>query len=197
MHRMGFIGLLMLGVVALASAQFQKGASELSLSGSLGSYTAKSSSSNFNTSESRNFFFLAVSPGYFVLDGLSVEPEIGMLAIEESEPAWLFLGNLSYTYAIAGSTIAPFIRAGYGVSNAVTASFAPNLLARVSDKLDVGVLSLGGGLKVRISDGAYLRTELNYRKLSWSTEYRGYSYSSTTDHTYSSFGLLVGLSVLL
>jgi hypothetical protein len=140
---------------------------------------------------------LALSPGYFVLDGLSIEPQIGMLVQKNEKPAWLFLGSLSYTYAIPQSNVAPFLRAGYGVSNAIPLPIDHTLIGRATDKLDVGVLELGGGLKLKATEGAYLRAEIGYRKSSWSREYSWYGYSTTIDYTYSTIALALGFTVIL
>jgi hypothetical protein len=67
-----------------------------------------------SVSSSNKFTLLAVAPEYYVSDNLSVGVELGLLAVEESEPGQFLIGNLTYTYRISGSDFALFARAGYG-----------------------------------------------------------------------------------
>jgi hypothetical protein len=177
-------------------AQFRKGDVELSMNASLGSRSMKVSSRGYNDSESYKFMYLGVCSGIFVTQGLSIEPEIAFMAMENQFPTWYFLGNVSYTYAVEGAKAAPFIRAGIGVANGIPVLPGTMAVFRTSDKLDVQVLNAGGGVKYQVAGAAYLRAEANYKHYSWSRAL--YSGSSTSsDYSYGDFGILVGLSVLL
>jgi hypothetical protein len=140
---------------------------------------------------------ISVVPGFYVIDGLSLEAELGLLAEEKGEPAQFLLGNVSYTYRIPDSKIALFGRVGYGVSNAVQLPVPLGIVSRVSNDFDVGVFNAGAGVKILVSQGAALRAELNYKSHSWTTEYHSYYYSSKTEYTYSNTGLLLGFSILI
>lgn len=183
--------------------QFSQGKWELSLSGSVGSmkmeseYKSSFSSSIRTNSDSRTYFQLNVSPAYFVIEGLSVEPEIDFLLMEGGKPAFLFLGNVSYSIFLENSFIAPFVRAGYGISNSVAFPFQPGFISRVSNKLDVPILNIGVGLKLAVAENVLIRTELNYRSLSYTANYSGYNNISSNKYTYSFITMLFGFSVLL
>jgi len=195
------IAAILFGFASMSNAQFKKGEVELSLSGSLGSmtnkYTTTSTGGKWSNSESNNYLFVSVMPGYYLVDGLSVEPEIGFLAVQHSEPAEYFLFNLSYTYLIPDTREALYARAGYGIANSVEMPYFSGAIGKFSDKLNVGVINLGGGVKFLLTNSVALRTELNYRTHTWSNsvDYGYGSYSS--DQTMSNFGLLIGFSILL
>lgn len=188
---------------AQTAYQFSQGKWELGLSGSVGSIKMESeiksslSSSIRTSSDSRAYFQLNVSPAYFVIEGLSVEPEIDFLFVEGGKPAYLFLGNISYSMFLENSFLAPFIRAGYGISNSVVFPFQPGVINRVSNKLDVPILNVGAGLKLAVTENVLLRTELNYRSLSYTTNYSGYNNISSNKYTYSFITMQIGFSVLL
>lgn len=180
-------------------AQFDQGSWELNFAGSLGSVksSVEYSSSyydyyNNSDSESQTYFQLGVIPAYYLIEGLSVEPEISILAIEKTEPSFLLIGNLAYTFKIESNRFYPFIRAGYGITNAF--QFPVNgSLTRLSNSMDIGVLNLGAGLKTQLTESVLLRTEVNYRKFSYSEDGAMSSYSLDL----SSVSLLFGFSVLL
>jgi hypothetical protein len=182
---------------------FVQGSWELNVSGSLGSINSSSEyKSSFGSSSSKNsdsytYFQLCAAPAYFVSDGLAIEPELDMFFYELSKPAYSLIGNLSYTFKIADQRIAPFIKAGYGISNSVSFPVQGGIQNRVSDKLDIPILSLGAGVKFLVTDDILIRTELNYRTLSYSSSYSGYGYSSSSKYDYSFITMLFGFSVLL
>lgn len=181
-------------------AQFQKGDVELSLSGSLGKVSSSSSGFGSNSS-SESFLLLSVSPGYYFGRGFSIEPEVGLLAVEDEEPGVSLIGNIAYTHRIPESDVALFLCVGYGVSNALSFPVPGGIPFRMSNEFDITVFNVGGGLKYVIKDAVALRLELNYRNHSWMQEYSYYGYSGPTSYTlersYSHIGLLVGFSVLL
>ena len=179
------------------STAFNQGSWELNFTGSLGSIESKTESSSIyfsgSHSESQTYFQLGIIPAYYIIEGLSFEPEINILAIENTEPSFLFLGNLAYTFKIESSHFFPFVRAGYGITNAFQFPVNGTLIQRISSSLDIGVLNLGAGLKTLLTESVLLRTEINYRKFSYSEDsgYVNYSYDL------SSIALVFGFSVLL
>lgn len=180
---------------SLQTGIFKEGNWELNFSASLGNLTNTRSSSSsgsygsYSSEKSESMFYvqLGVIPAYFFTDGLSVEPEINVLFQSqesvESKPALSFLGNLAYSFNLPNKNFAPFIRAGYGISNSIQIPAVIGGLGRVSDKLDVGVLNAGAGIKILVSQKILIRTELNYRRYSYKTEISSIYYSSSTDYT--------------
>jgi Outer membrane protein beta-barrel domain len=183
-------------ICSSAIAQFRKGDTELSFNLGLGSRSMKVSGHGYEDSESYNFMYLGVSPGFFLAQGISVEPEIAFMAMEKQLPTWYFLLNICYTHALEGTKVAPFARAGIGIANGIPALPGTLTVFRVSDQLDVLVLNVGGGVKYQIAGAAYLRAEANYKRYSWSRALSSGS-TSSTDYSDGDFGILVGLSVLL
>ncbi len=178
-----------------ANAQFKRGDVELSFSGSIGSWSPPSTPAY--KVESQNYASLYVVPGYYVADGLSVEPELGFMAVENSKPAQYLLLNLSYTYLIPETKAGCFVRAGYGLANALEYPFGNGIVVQASDKFNVGVLNLGVGAKFLISSSVLVRTEFNFKKHSWTEESTSPYYSYKWDFTESTIGLILGFSIVL
>jgi hypothetical protein len=178
----------------------KKGDIELSVAGTFGSSNMSRSGSSSDT----KFAVLSVSSGFYLIDGLSLEPEIGWIAMEDDFPGWLFLGNLSYTYPEIDQQhrIAPFIRIGYGVSNSYQL-LTTQLLIRTGNKLDVGVLNVGGGVKVGLVESAFLRAEVFYRQYNWTYNDSYYDYTSrryltqSIDYKLTNIGMSMGVSIIL
>ncbi len=194
---------VLLLAAAVACAQFKKGDVELSFSGSIGSWSnhysdTYSGGGSYSSSDSRNYVFLAVSPGYYLADGLSVEPEFSLMAAEESKPIQYLLMNLSYTHLLPNSIVAPYARAGYGVANSVQMAGMTVLPIEASSKFDIGVFNAGAGVKVLLNRFVVLRTEINYKSHAWSdSQDYGYGISHKSESKLSFFGLQLGFSVLL
>lgn len=179
-------------------AQFQQGNWELIFSGNLGSLESSTTVMGQTNSQSRTFANLSISPAYYIVDGLSIEPEFGLLAVEKQTPAQFILGNLSYTHRLPQTDIALFLRAGYGVSNSIQFPVPGGVAIRISEDFDVGVLNIGVGVKYIIKDIVALRSEVNYRNHSWTRESIGfYSPSYSQENSYKHIGLLLGFSILL
>lgn len=188
------LALLLLGYSS-SNAQFKQGQVELSFSGSIGSFSPPSTPDY--KLDAQNYVSLYVVPGYYILDGLSVEPELGLMAEESSKPAQYLLLNLSYTYLIPETKIGCFVRGGYGISNSMEYPFGNGVVIPASDKFNVGVLNLGVGAKFLISSSVLIRTEFNYKKHSWKDEYNSPYYSYSLDFTESTIGVILGFSILL
>jgi opacity protein-like surface antigen len=196
---------LLFAVQIFASGQtqstiFNQASWELNLTGSLGSISSTSeysySSSYYNfggsDSESRSYFQFGIIPAYYLIDGLAIEPEINILTVEKAKPSYLLIGNLAYTLKVGSDRVFPFIRAGYGITNSLQIPVNGDL-SRMSDNMDIGVLNLGAGVKTLLTENILLRTEINYRKFSYSSGDDFYSYSMDV----SSVALVFGFSVLL
>ncbi|HYM20221.1 MAG TPA: hypothetical protein VEW28_04360 [Candidatus Kapabacteria bacterium] len=176
---------------------FDKGTSELSLLGGGGSITEtlSGSSSSFNITT----FSLSVTPAYFVTDGLSIEPEIGVSILSgdeiKSSTAFSFVGNLSYTFIPKSGSVAPFIRAGAGISNGLTFPSAfPSIFGGNNDIGSVFILQAGAGLKFLIGTMAAIRMEIYYKRQSYSISS---SYSNTSsDFSDATIGAQLGISVM-
>ncbi len=182
---------------------FTKGSWELNLSGDIGSQTSTSKYESGGYSQEyssdHTYFQLHIIPGYFIIDGLSFEPELDFLFLENSKPSYSLIPNLSYTYLLpSNSKLALYVRGGYGLSNSYNLF---GLLIRTSNSLDVGVINLGAGIKFLATENFSIRTEINYRRTSYTDEYSYsdpyYSYSSKTKNTLSNVRLLLGLSIIL
>lgn len=160
---------------------------ELSLSGSYQNY------SSGNSSGSSGAFFISPRLGFFVLEGLELEPEILLLLSSGSVPAYLLNGNISYNFISAGKSV-PFVLLGYGIANTVPLFNVPFL----STDFGVGVLNAGAGVKIFLKENIALRVEYRYQKFSGegSTGIIGFfTYTQRVDtriHT-----VQFGLSVLL
>jgi opacity protein-like surface antigen len=193
------ISILLLSSISLM-AQVEKGKFELSLSGTFGSFSSKSdytsgSYKSSHESDAVNYAVIAFRPGYYIIDGLEFEPAIFMTAIETTQPSFSLSGNLAYNFTIPNSIVVPFVLAGYGVGNAIP--FLNNtLIERSSDKMDIGLLNLGLGAKVFVSQNAAIRVEYNYQRSSYDREYNGY-YQVKEEYTINMHKILFGVSLFL
>lgn len=192
---------LSLVITSIAGAQFRKSDVELTFSASFGAWesginvASTEPNSNFTTvfTEVRNFVSLSVTPGYYILDGLSIEPELGMIAVEKRKPTFFLLGNISYTYLIPNSIVAAFALTGYGVSNAVTYPMYGNALMQSSQSLHIPIFNAGGGVKILATSDIIIRTEINYRKFKWTDESSYYK----EENKHSTTAFIFGFSILL
>jgi len=187
---------------------FQAGCVELALSGFAGSMK-QTNSMDIYMQDAVNYFTLNFSLGYYLVNGLSVEPQYGILAYEEGPPAHSLQLGLSYTGRIARSNLALFLRGGFGIANSPSYPIFGNALLSAREKWDVHILTVGAGLKYLVSDAALLKVELNYRQEKYPDTYVVYSYTynnynyfpyyeyHTIDLTNSFMGILIGFSVLL
>jgi len=192
-----------------SNAIFHAGNWELNFSASIGNLNTSSKSSSSGTygsysdDDSYSLFYiqLGVIPAYFFTDGLAFEPEINVLFQSqenvESKPSFSFLGNFAYNFNMPGKNFAPYVRAGYGISNSMQIPAVIGGLARVSDDLNVNILNAGVGLKFLVSPHLLLRTEINYRRYSYKVENSYPDFNSTYDYSLTSISGIFGFSVLL
>jgi hypothetical protein len=181
-------------MASYSQAQFKKGDIEISFSGSAGSWKTSETFSGRTSSDSHSYIFMTCAPGLYIVDGVSIEAEIGLLAFEGMKPAQFLLGNISYTYLLSGSKLAPYARIGYGVSNSVPMPMFNGAPSRTSDGFKVGTLNAGCGVKFLVSKGAAARAEFNYKRSNWTNDLGS---SSSADNTNSNLGLLLGFSILV
>jgi opacity protein-like surface antigen len=190
--------LIVLGIAAVLASgttlsQTQQGAWEFSASGGFASYFVKTESAG-HTSESatENLFSLLLRPGYFVVEGLEVEPEVFWGAATGEPPSFSFSGNLSYNYVVPGSRVALFALAGYGVGNGIPV--LERMFGRSSDAFDITVLNLGAGTKIFVTKAVAFRAEYRFQMYTHDTS--GGS-TSTTKSTYNFHNAFLGVSVFL
>jgi len=192
---MAFIALLLIS--AGAQAQFQKGDWELGMTFAAGSYSQSGQSESGDYDYDAKYLALALLPGYYLLDGLSLEPEFNYYTMENSAPTFQLLGNLSYTRWLPGQRAAWFVRAGAGAGNGVP--YPGTNLALFDTGESIFILNFGAGLKSPISRSVALRTELNYKLYRYTrSNLDNYGYSSgSTDYDIRDFSIRIGFSILL
>lgn len=201
MNTLAGCALLASAIVAEASAQLTQGSWEMSMSATMGSvsssteYTYGGQSSTYE-GEAETYLSLAIRPGFFVVDGLSIEPELLWTAVEGDQPAIAVFGGLSYTFAITESPIAPFILVGYGIGNGIP--IAQRMIGRTSSDFDVSALNAGGGLKVFVSPNVAFRAEYRYQRYSWQEEVTfswNPEYMPTFERVTTYHNIFIGISV--
>jgi hypothetical protein len=188
-----------------ASAQYEQGNIELTLSGTAG-YQRESASGDVSNSQNIGYAMLNLDAGYYIFNGLSLEPQIGFLVIENSYPSQSVLLNISYTKRISNSPFAVYLLGGYGISNSLSPPFLESIPVRVDDKWDVHIINAGFGTKILIKDNVVFRMELNYRRESFEYTvpvgmfiFNGnvMTAAQTVDFVNSYIGLIFGFSIIL
>jgi hypothetical protein len=150
-----------------------------------------------NQSHSSTYFYFSVLPGFFLTEGLSIEPEINLLAVQDVRPGISIIPNISYTYLIPNERTAIYIKAGYGISNSLAFLGIP---MRYGD-MNIGIFNTGFGIKYLISNSAALRIEINYKRSSYEEESLFYNlngfYTTKSTETLENTKVLFGFSLLL
>ncbi len=137
---------------------------------------------------SHNQVSLAFRPGLFIIEGLSVEPELFVGTMKGRAPALNLSGNLSYSYGMGHNVFVPFVLVGYGAGNGLP--FGQPLVRQGNYLSAVTFLNAGAGLKVMVIGGRAL-VRVEYRYQAFKTDLYG-----VKGNTYAR-RLLVGFSVLL
>jgi opacity protein-like surface antigen len=190
---------VLFGILGSANAQFRAGSVEITLLGGGGSVSSSvdRSGSSSSSDNSEMFITLSAMPSYFIVDGLSIEPEV-QVYIESpkgssSHSAVGLTGCLSYTF-LTGSSAFPFLRAGYGIAGGVQFPiFGGMLFPALSDNAsNVTGPYIGGGVKFLVSPSVAVRLELGWRGQYYSIGDAPY----TSDYSYSTVALRFGLSLL-
>jgi hypothetical protein len=186
--------------ISITKAPFMQGDWELSMTGTIGKTSSTTISTmdsyGYENKSSKMYGTLSLTAGYYIIDQLSVEPEINYFAYEGAPPGESVLLNLSYTYPIRHSIVALFIRGGYGLGNASSVLGIPDVIIHCSDNFDVKTFNAGAGVKLIIAQNVALRIEMNYRLQTYTQDYSGYS-SYSVENKNSAVKLFVGISVLL
>jgi len=160
---------------------------ELSLSGSYQNYSSESSSG------SSGAFLISPRLGFYVVQGLEIEPEFLVMLSSGSDPVYVLNGNISYNFLSAGKTV-PFILAGYGLANTVPFFGVPLLRTDFT----VGVLNLGAGIKAFVKEDIAVRVEYRFQVFSGEGETTissSFSYTHKVDITVHT--VQFGISILL
>jgi opacity protein-like surface antigen len=187
-----------------SQSQIRQGTWEFSFSATAGEVSGSSEySSSFGTSTfnstfkmaSQKYVSLVVRPGFYVVDGLELEPEVYLTAVDGSPPAIALSGNLAYNISIPESRVTPFLLVGYGVGNGIPV--LGRLLTRSSADLDITVLNAGAGVKVFIVDHVAFRVEYRHQRFSYEDSGGSAPFFFTTKFSQNFNNILFGLSVFL
>ena len=145
----------------------------------------------YNHTESGIYLNIGIATGFYIINGLSIEPELDINLCSEGLSLSV-LGNLCYSFYIPQKNIYPYVKLGYGVSN------DPKNTDELFAKLDFKTINASAGVKFMYFRGMAFITEINYRNLSGSnTFYEGTPDSYTIESTSSIISVLVGISILL
>jgi hypothetical protein len=157
-------------------------------------YDSTQYSYTYDNTHNGIYLNLGISTGYYIINGLSIEPEININVYSDNWSGSI-LGNLCYTFNLPQQNFYPYLKLGYGLSSEPTNS------GGLFEKLDFKTINAGGGIKLMYSPGMEFRMEINYRNLSGSNEYsysdQSYSSSSTSETKTSIISVSIGISILL
>ncbi len=125
------------------------------------------------TGSNREIYFnLNTSIGYYIIDGLSVEPELGFNLNFDGVTA-MVIGNLCYTFNNDSRSTYPFAKASYGFTDILNYA---NSNAGIFESLNYKVIGVGAGLKfLQTSSRAFL-LEITYMYISGTDGYPAYYY---------------------
>jgi hypothetical protein len=142
---------------------------------------------------------LGVSTGFYIFNGLSIEPEFTINSYIEGFSVSI-LGNLCYTLYLPQKKIFPYVKLGYGLSNGIPSNYDSNPGDQF-ESLDLKLIDAGAGLKLMYFPSMAFKMEINYRSLKGSNGYsysdQSGSYSDTSEITTSIFSVSLGISILL
>jgi len=146
----------------------------------------------YDYTENDIYIHLGISTGFYIINGLSIEPEFTINSYSEGFSVSM-LGNLCYTFYLPQKNIYPYFKLGYGLSSEPTNS------GDLFESLNFKTINAGGGIKLMYSPGMAFKMEINYRNLTGSNTY-SYSdqfYSSTSETNTSIISVSIGISILL
>ncbi len=173
---------------------YKQGDWEFSLSSNIGRCSRQTKDTyiySYDRTEKGIYSHLGVSTGYYIINGLSIEPEFNLNLNSEGLSVSL-LGNMCYTFYLPQKNIYPYLKLGYGVSN------DPENSDGLFESLNFKTINAAVGVKFMYFPGMVFRTEINYRNLNGSnTFYPGETYSYKSESTTSIFSVSLGLSILL
>ena len=145
----------------------------------------------YEDTENWIYLNLAITTGFYIVNGLSIEPE---LDINSYADGWsvTILGNLHYTFDLQQTNIYPYVKLGYGLSN------DPENSDGLFEALNFKTINAGAGVKFMYFSELAIRMEINYRNLNGSnTFYPDTPDSYKTETTSSIVSVLIGISILL
>jgi hypothetical protein len=159
---------------ALCPAQPREGRTrELSLSGSFQTY------SSGNSSSASSAFLVSPRLGFFIVEGLEIEPEALVMLTSGADPVYVLNANVSYNFVSSNKGV-PFVLVGYGRANTVPFFNVP--MTRTTFGVDV--FNLGAGVKIYMGEDIALRVEYRFQKFYGqgnTTLYGLYSFSEKVD----------------
>jgi len=173
-------------------SQINKGNWELSFSGDMGEQSSSTEVTGNNYHEeydgtSENYLIFAIRAGYFVTNGLEIEPEFMETAVKNETPCFSLGGNAEYNFQMNSRSVIPFILAGYGVSNAIP--FSNVMFYNQSGDLKIGHWNLGAGIKILVSKSVGLRIEYRHQQYNYDEDQYGVSISSKLYYNKILFGM--------
>jgi hypothetical protein len=207
MKRINFI-LAILLIITSGNAQvnekserkfYKQGDWELGFSSNIGSINIQTMQPWFNGltygsyeySKKGIYLTLGVYTGFYIINGLSIEPELNLNLTSEGFSVSM-LGNLCYTFYLPQKYIYPYLKLGYGVSN------DPDNNNGLFEYLEFKTINAGAGVKLMYFPGMAFKLEIIYRSLNGSnTIYANTPDSYTTETTTSIISGSLGISILL
>ncbi len=172
-----------------------------SLSTGMGKTTFKSNSGYgyYNESGENEFYSESLlSIGFFIVDGLSIEPELAFRFLGETTMS--LVANTSYTFTISGKNIHPFLTVGYGKTsfNGIGNNYYDEDSEGLFGSLKANLINACIGIKIQQSLTFAYRLELNYKNISHTESYNNpYSDPYKVTLTTSVLAVKFGTSFLL
>lgn len=171
---------------------YKQGDWELGFSSNIGSMNIQTiQPNNYEYSESGIYLNIGLSTGFYIINGLSIEPELDINLCSEGFSVSI-LSNLCYTLNLPQKKFFPYVKLGYGLSN------DPKNTVDLFSNIDFKTINAGAGVKLMYFPSMAFKMEINYRTLSGSyISYPDTPDSYTTESTTSVFSISIGLSILL
>lgn len=182
LRKFSFILGIILVLAATVQAQLIKRTLEASVSASFQLF-----SENDNT---ETFVNIPLRLGFFITRNWEIEAEFAITAPQNADAGFILSGLLSYNFQTPGG-IMPFAFAGYGVTNSFPV-ITNNVVASIPSAT-LGVLNLGGGIKVPIGSKAALRTEYRFQNFTGSQDFGGFE----PDIDFQVHSIFTGISLFL
>lgn len=188
-------GILLIMVIHnLAQAQSAKtlqlkGKTELSAAFSFQSIKEK------DATESNWILTLPIQTRYFVTQNIGIGAEVIFTDGKGEQNTGYILNGIVEVAFPTPDGIIPFLNAGYGISNG---SYVIDRLAlKAYDDVNLGVLNLGGGIRMPFGEKVFGKTEVRYQKFSGEYKYDTFFGTQTIDIATTYVNVLFGLSLLL
>ena len=135
-------------------------------------------------------FFIGASVDYYIIDRLSIEPELNIINITKTDPSYAIIGNLCYTFFCPSENNYFYVKLGYGWGAKENIDHANNDGYRIIN----GAI----GFKTRISSSFTYRVELNYRSMKSESSNDNISYiiSNQNNTNSNSMSISAGINFL-